>query len=418
MPNIFMPIASAFAPNYTLRDVLIAGSYLLPWRKNELQAGENICRLEKSFASYMGVESAASFDSGRSGFYAILKAMGVGEGDEVILQAFTTVALANTIRFLGATPIFVDIDEDNFNIDTDLIEERITPATKAIVVQHTFGNPAQMDRILEIASKNGLRTIEDAAHALGAEFDGRKVGTFADAAFFSFGRDKVISAVAGGMVIAKDADLMKRIADIREQLAYPDRKTVMKNLLHPIVTFSALHTYNLFSIGKAAMYLAFRADILDKAYSKEEKEGIIREDFARRMPNALAALGLHQLGKADEFNEHRIRIARLYEKGIRNKDISLPQTGAGVKNIFLWYTIRVPEKDRLIGLAGEKNLVFGDWFPQAIGPIEVDLEKAGYEPDSCPVAEEVSRHCVNLPTHHNIHEKEAWKVINFVNDFK
>ncbi|MFA6896665.1 MAG: aminotransferase class I/II-fold pyridoxal phosphate-dependent enzyme [Patescibacteria group bacterium] len=418
MPKSFMPIAAAFAPNYTLGDVLIACRYFFWGDGKSLQDGKNIGKLERAFEKYMGAEKAVSFDQARSGFCAILQAMEIGEEDEVILQAFTTVALSNTIRLLGAKPVYVDIEERTFNMNPDKLEEKITGKTKAIIIQHTFGNPASVAEILSIAKKYNLKTIEDCAHSLGAEYRGEKTGKFADAAFFSFGRDKVISAVAGGMVIAKDAGLMKKVEDIRDGLPFPSVKAVRKSLLHPIITFKALHTYNLFSWGKAMMFLAFKLKLLDKAYTAEEKKGEPQKDFAKKMPNALAAIALHQLGKVDEFNSHRIKIAKIYGKNISVKGVGLPETLPNCKNIFLWYTITAADKKNIIAAAAKKNIILGDWFPQAVGPIEVDLNKSGYQKGSCPVAEKVSAHCVNLPTHHNIHEEEAKKVADFINGFE
>jgi len=418
MPRLFMPIAAAFAPNYTLGDVLVAAKYFFLGSEKSLRGGESIGKLEKTFGRYMGVSQAVSFDSGRSGFYAILQALGIGEGDEVILQAFTTVALANTIQLFGAKPVYVDIEERSLNMDPDKLEEKVTVKTKAIIIQHTFGNPADVDRILAIAKKHNLKTIEDCAHSLGAEHRGEKIGKFADAAFFSFGRDKVISAVAGGMVIAKDADVVRKIEDIQEGLSFPSAKAIRKNLLHPIVTFKALHIYNLFSLGKVMMFVAFKLRFLDKAYTAEEKKGEVQKDFAKKMPNALAAIALRQLEKVDRFNIHRTEISKIYKENINPKKAALTKTLIGDKNIFLWYTIMVKDKRKLIAAAAKKNIILGDWFPQVVGPIEVDLEKAGYAKGSCPVAEKISLQCVNLPTHHNIHEEEAWKVAGFINSFE
>lgn len=418
MPRFFMPIAAAFAPNYTLKDVLIAYKYLLPWNWRRLQNGKNIPEFEERFRKYMDVQKAVSFDSGRSGFYAILKAMEIKEGDEIILQAFTTVALANTIQLFGAKPVYIDIKEKTYNIDPEKIEEKITPKTKAIIIQHTFGNPADIDKILEIARKHNLATIEDCAHSLGAEYRGEKTGKFADAAFFSFGRDKVISSVSGGMVIAKDYKLAEKIEAIRNELDFPTQKAIVRNLLHPIITFKALHTYNLFGIGKGIMFLSLRLGILNKAYTKDEKKSEPQTDFARRIPNALAAIALHQLKAIDKFNNHRIKVSKEYEKLIQDKDIILPQTTPKAKNIFLWYTVIVKNKKDFIKKAEKQNIILGDWFPQPVGPIEVDLQKAGYQKGNCPIAEKVSNHCVNLPTHHNIKKKEIEKVVEFVNSYK
>lgn len=413
-----MPIAAAFAPNYTFKDVLIAMKFLLPWNAKKMQGGTAIAKFEEKFRDYMDAEKAVSFDSGRSGLYAILKAMDIQEGDEILLQAFTTVALPNTIHLFGAKPVFVDIGESTYNIDPQKIEEKISAKTKAIIIQHTFGNPADMDAILEVVKRHDLKIIEDCAHSLGAKYKGEKTGKFADAAFFSFGRDKVISAVAGGMVIAKDRGLIEKIEAVRNSLPFPEQKDIRRKLYHPIVTFNALHFYNFFSLGKAIMFASCKFHILDRAYSAEEKNAAPDRDFARRMPNALASIALHQMKLLKKNNRHRIRVAQRYKKNIKNSHVGLPSTSPVAKNIFLWYTITVDAKKDFIKEAGKRGIILGDWFPQAIGPIEVDLEKSGYEKGKCPVAERVSASCVNLPTHHNMHRREIKKVVDFVNQYK
>ncbi len=416
MPKIFMPIAAAFAPNYTLGDFMIAARYYFAG-EDKLREGECVKLLEDAFARYMDVPAAVSFDSGRSGFYAILEAIGISEGDEIILQAFTTVALPNAIRTFGAVPVYADIDEKTLNMDADGLEAKITPKTKAIIIQHTFGNPADLDKILGVAKKRGLMTIEDCAHSLGAEYGGVKTGKFADAAFFSFGRDKVISAVSGGMAIAKDAALMEKISAAREKMPYPSGKEIRKKLAHLLVAFPALHTYKLLSLGKAVMFAAQKTGMIDKAYTKEEKRGELRKGFAKRMPNALAAIACHQMQFIDGFNAHRIEIAGIYGKSLNPEKAAKTAAAAGGKNIFLWYTIMVPDKKGMIARAAKKDIFLGDWFPQAVGPIEADIGKAGYVKGSCPVAEKASAHCVNLPTHHDMDEEDAWKVAGFVNSF-
>ncbi|NOQ68164.1 aminotransferase class I/II-fold pyridoxal phosphate-dependent enzyme [Patescibacteria group bacterium] len=411
----FQPIASAFAPNYTIWDVLIASKYLLPWNWTKLQKGKNSRRLERKFCEYMDSRWAISFDSGRSGLYAILKCLGIKDYDEVILQAFTTVALPNVIQWCGAKPVYIDIDERTYNIDPEKIEEKITDKTKAIIVQHTFGNPAEMNKIMEIAKNHNLFVIEDCAHSLGAEYKGKKTGTFGDVAFFSFGRDKVISSVSGGMIIAADNELGRKIKEFRDQMPYPKKSLIVRQLLHPIITLKALKLYYFLNIGKIIMYLSVKFGIITKAYSKEEKINQRSENFPAKMPNALAAIALHQMKLVEKFNNHRIDIVNLYkEKLTGNKNIILPKSTHESKNIYLWYTMLVENKKELIKKARKKHIILGDWFPQTVGPIEVDVEKAGYQKESCPIAEKVSSRCVNLPTHYRIDRKDVEKVVELV----
>ena len=411
----FQPIASAFAPNYTILDVFIAGKYLFPWNWTKLQDGKNSRRLERKFCEYMDSRWAISFDSGRSGLYAILKRLGIKDYDEVILQAFTTVALSNVLQWCGAVPVYVDIDEETYNMNSEKIEKKITDKTKAIIVQHTFGNSAEMDEIMKIARNHNLFVIEDCAHSFGAEYKGRKTGTFGDVAFFSFGRDKVISSVSGGMVITADQELGKKIKEFRDQMPYPRKSLIIRQLLHPIITFKALKLYYFFNIGKIIMYLSSRFRIITKAYTREEKINQKPNNFPAKMPNALARIALHQMKHINKFNDHRIGVAELYkEKLSSNENTRLPQSTPESKNIYLWYTILVKNKKELIKKARKEHIILGDWFPQAVGPIEIDLEKAGYQKGSCPIAEKVSLGCVNLPTHHRIDRKDVEKVVKIL----
>lgn len=413
----FQPIASSLAPNYTIWDVLIAQKYLfLPWNWGKLQEGKNSRKLERKFCEYINSRWAISFDSGRSGLYAILKCLKIKDGDEIILQAFTTVALPNIIKWRGAKPVYIDIEKETYNIHPEKIEKKITDKTRAIIIQHTFGNPCKMDKIMKIAKKYNLYIIEDCAHSLGAEFENKKLGTTGDVAFFSFGRDKIISAVAGGMVATNNSELGEKIKKFRDQIPYPKKSLIIRQLLQPIVTFKSLKLYYFLNLGKIMMYLSIKLKLITKAYSKKERKNKRPENFPAKMPNALAEIALHQMKLIDKFNNHRIKIAKLYEEKLsNNKSITLPKSTENSKNVFLWFTILVENKKKLLKKAREKHIILGDWFPQVIGPAEINLKKCDYKKDSCPVAEEVSLKCVNLPTHFRMDRKDVEKVVEMVN---
>ena len=166
------------------------------------------------------------------------------------------------------------------------------------------------------------------------------------------------------------------------------------------------------------MYLSSNAEIITKAYTKKEKKCGKPENFPAKMPNALAEIVLHQIKLISKFNSHRIDVAKLYrERLIDDKSIELPKTFSDSKNVFLWYTILVENKKALIEKAKKRSIILGDWFPQVIGPIEVDVAKAGYKKGECPVAEKVSLKCVNLPTHHRISIEDVEKIVKVVNDY-
>lgn len=413
MPKKYMPLAAAFAPNYKFKDWLIAVAELLPWAWPEWQDGKHVKELENDFAKYMQTPVAVSFLSGRAGLRAILKSLSVQEGDEVILQAFTTVALVNTIKHIGATPVFVDIKNGTFNLNPEELKNKITSRTKAIIVQHTFGSPALIENIMEITREQKIAIIEDCAHSLGAIHAGKKLGTWGDAAFFSFGRDKVISSVSGGMVIASDPALGAKIRQEQNTLTFPDARTICKNLLHPVIMLPALFTYNLYGLGKSIMFLAYNLNLLDKAYSQTEKKGAADTKKFKKLPNALARLALNQMNYLENFNAHRREIAEIYAQTITNSRVrKFPLAEGGVP---LWFTVTVENKDETIAQALKENIILGDWFPQAVGPEEVNLRQAAYTEGSCPQAEKLARICVNLPTHHNITPQAARQIAKFMN---
>src|SRR3989344_4052642 len=221
----FKPISISLSPNVEKDDVALAWKLLFqPWK---WKRGKAIKELENKFKEYLGVKYAFSFNSGRSAFFAILKALDLEGGTDVLLQAFTCNAVPNPVLWANLNPVYVDCGED-FNIDiSKLKDERLNG--KVLLVQHTFGLPVNMDKIMGIVKgsesfsqgekslprQNNLTLIEDCAHALGAEFNNQKVGTFGKASFFSFSRDKVISSVYGGMAVTNDDEIGQKLEELQ-----------------------------------------------------------------------------------------------------------------------------------------------------------------------------------------------------------
>ena len=188
-------------------EVLASGSYILGKHNKELQT---------EFANYVGTKYSVGLNSGTDALHLALRALNIGRGDEVITTAFTFVATASAIGLAGATPVFVDINPDTFNIDPDKIEAAITPKTKAIIPVHLYGQPAEMDKIMDIAKRHNLRVIEDCCQAIGAEYKGQKVGSFGDFGCFSFYPTKNLGGMGdGGMLTCNDETLYNRIIALR-----------------------------------------------------------------------------------------------------------------------------------------------------------------------------------------------------------
>lgn len=186
-------------------------------RTNRLSLGPELEAFEAAVATYHGVPEAVAVSSGTAGLHLALIALGIGEGCEVIVPSFAFVAVANAVAYVGATAVFVDIDPVTLNLDPALLEQAVTPGTRAVLVVHTFGVPAEMDRILDIARTHGLAVVEDACEAIGAEYGGKKAGTFGDLAVFGFYPNKQITTGEGGCVLARDRQLANRLRGLRNQ---------------------------------------------------------------------------------------------------------------------------------------------------------------------------------------------------------
>ncbi|MCH8049010.1 aminotransferase class I/II-fold pyridoxal phosphate-dependent enzyme, partial [Patescibacteria group bacterium] len=272
------PISISLSPNTEPDDVWLAfGLLFQPWKWKK---GKELGELEKEFRGI-------AFNSGRSAFMAILDALKLQKNDEVLLQAFTCNAVPNPVQWSGLKPVYVDCNEDDYNIDVEDLERKITPQSKVVVVQHTFGIPADMDKVMEICKKHNLVLVEDCAHALGAEYKGQKVGTFGKAAFFSFSRDKVISSVYGGMMTTDDSALAEKVRIFQEKSGQPSYFWILQQLLHPVLmNWLVLPTYRVF--GKYVLVIMQQLHILSKAVHWKEKRGMRPEYFPKAFPNALA----------------------------------------------------------------------------------------------------------------------------------
>jgi dTDP-4-amino-4,6-dideoxygalactose transaminase len=192
-------------------------------RSGRLSGGPRIAEFERVIAEYAGMPHSAAVSSGTAGLHLAIRALGIGEGDEVIVPSFAFVAVANAVRFERAVPVFADIDPVTLNLDPAAVEQVITSRTRAIIVVHTFGCPAEMDAILEIAARHRLRVIEDACEAIGAEYRGRKTGGLGDIGVFAFYPNKQITTAEGAIIVIRDPELHRRIRMLRNQGRDTDR---------------------------------------------------------------------------------------------------------------------------------------------------------------------------------------------------
>jgi len=437
--GLFQVISTSLSPNVEKDDVRLAFRLLWqPWKwRNPSTSSGQVADLEEEFKKYFGVKYAFSFNSGRSALMAILEALEIKKDDEILLQGFTCNSAVNPILAKEAKPIFVDID-DTLNLDPEDFKKKITSQSKAVMIQHSFGWPAQIEEISRIAKENNLYLIEDCAHSLGAKYQGKLCGTFGDAAFFSFGRDKIISSVFGGMAITNNEKIGERIKSFQEKLDFPSIFWIFQQLLHPIlINYLVLPAYGLNQcLGRLLFGFLHQFSILSKAVYKKEKQGELSECFPKRLPNALAVLALNQFRKLERYNRHRQEIAAFYQEALKNTDFILPlaRNKAGIEPTFMRYPVLIKNKfderssslalrsaratDEILKQARKRKIYLDDgWRKSPVVPSDTDIKKVGYIAGSCSRAEKTAATILNLPTNINIFQKDAQKIINFLKNY-
>ena len=362
----------------------------------ELVDGPHVEAYERAFADVVGVAHACSFATGRVGLHAILRGLGVGEGDEVLVPVPTHIVVANAVRYTGARPIFVDCGIDTYTMDLEDAERRVTARTKAIILQHTFGIPAHLDDAIALARRYQLELIEDCVHSLGATYDGRQVGSFGRAAFFSTEETKTISTTMGGMVVTDDAELAARIRTFHASCAPPPQslvaRYVLKLALYHVLTQPRLHRYT-----RTSYELLGRRNPLPQATDERERRGLLPQNYKLRLSNAQAALGLRQLRRLPENLAHRAAVADAYRARLVPRGLQPPKAPAKATPAFVRYPVWVDDRPRVVR-AVAPHAVLGTWFTSVLEEAESPVPP-GYETGACPSAEMAAKHLVNLPTH-------------------
>jgi perosamine synthetase len=344
-----VPLSS---PDITESEIAAVAAVL---RTSRLSLGPQMEAFEQAFASYIGSPHAIAASSGTAGLHLCIRALKIADGDEVIVPSFTFIAAANVIRYERALPVFVDIDAESLNMSPASIECAITPKTRAILVVHTFGRPADMDPILAIARKHNLVIIEDACEAIGAQYDSKKIGSFGDASVFGFYPNKQITTGEGGMVLARNPELAKRIRALRNQGRYESDDWFQ-------------HT----ELG-----------------------------FNYRLSEINSALGLAQLSRIDEILQQRERVAQLYQKHLASADgLILPtlQTQRGSISWFVYVVRLAPTfaanaRDSIIAALTSAGIGCGRYF----APIHMQPCYKEWRNTPLPVTEAQACRTIALP---------------------
>lgn len=373
-------------------------------RPGRMIDGPAIERYEQIFAMRVGASNAISFTSGRLGLYETLRALGIGAGDEVLLQVPTHVVVANAVRYTGARPVYVDCNLANYNMDLDGAERLIRARTKALVLQHTFGIPADLDWATALCERHGIALIEDCVHALGARYRGRPVGSIGRAAFFSTEETKTISTTMGGMVTTSDDDLSAALRSLQRNCAAPSRSLTARRLLKLAVYHCAAQP-NLHAYARTMYNSLGHRQPLPYATSQQEALGERPDSYEERLSDAQAEVGLRQLRRLDSNLAHRREICDIYASRLAGGALGLPAPPQGADPAYVRYPIWVSDLSRVLD-EGSRYAVLGRWFTSVLEEA-VTPTCCGYQAGSCPRAELAARHLVNLPTHQRVSKHDA-----------
>ncbi len=379
-----------------------------------------IYNTEKKLWDILGLKESKviSFYNARSAIYNLLQWLNIKKDDEIIIQAYTCVSVPNAIIQSGAIPIYADIDIKTLNFDLESLENKITKKTKAIMVQHTFWNPIDIHVVKKLCVKNDLLLIEDCAHALWSEIDGKKVWSFWDFSIFSTGRDKVISSVTGGYLIINNKEYFKISDKIETQLTHVSIITILRNLNYNILWYMAYKLYDILWIGKILIFLSSKLKLITKILTPEEKNCNFTQ-LHYKLPNALAYLWWKELDLLDKYNQHRIFLAEYYQKKISDiKEIRFIKTWKKSLNNHYGCVIIVVDAVWLQKYCKKNKILLWDyWNGWAIIPNGTNIQAAWYRAWSCLNAEKISKKVFTLPNHAEISLNDAKRIVKTIKKY-
>lgn len=364
-------------------DVEVAKQWLK--KPADWQDRETVRRYESEFSRWNNSRYAFSFMSGSAALSAIIHALGLGSNDEVILPAYTCVSVPIVLQRAGITPVFCDIELDTYGMDASLVEERITPRTRGVLLQHLYGLVCRdYEATLNLAKKHGLKIIEDCAQSAGATYKGVRVGNYGDAAFYSSDRSKVFNTVHGGIAVTGAGRIAEGLKRYYEEAGLPDEGYI-KKALHTVVYdyYRCKHPRCRLTGDMAA--LRYKDKILPQM-TDEQEEAV---HHGLRMPAPLAAVGLNQLAKIDNYNGKRRENAAAWDRWCRENGYMPPLVIPDSVPIYMRYPVMVePEKKKDLAWAmRELKVLPGTVFHRRV-----------FKEGSYPNADKAIRQCINLPT--------------------
>jgi len=353
------------APDISEADVQAVAEVV---RSGRLALGPKTVTFEQSMADYVGVKHAVAVSSGTAALHLIVRALDIGPGDEVLVPSFTFAASVNAILYERAKPVFVDVESETYNLNPEDLERKITPRTKAIMAVDIFGHPAEWNELLRIAEKYGLKIIDDSCEALGAEYNGRKIGQFGDAAAFAFYPNKQMTTGEGGIIVTNNDEIARLVRSMRNQ-------------------------------GRGVM----------GAWLEHERLG-----FNYRMDEMSAALGLSQLRRIETFLKKRERVASLYTEKLQGFDwVRPPVVKPNVRMSWFVYVVTLAdglERDPVIKEMEAMGVPSRGYF----APIHLQpyiRQMLGTKEGMLPVTENISKRTIALPFYNNLDDGQIGRVV-------
>jgi len=367
-----------YATQWIEDDDLVAVAAAL--KSTNLTQGPLVTQFENKVAEYCGSKYAVAVNSGTSALHIASLAAGISPGDEVITSPITFVASANCALYCGAKPVFADVQDNTINLNPQEIRKKITLKTKAIIPVHFAGNPCEMEEISQIATENNLFVIEDAAHALGADYKGSKIGScqYSDMTTLSFHAVKHITTGEGGAILTNNDELYEKLKLYRSHGITRDERYLKKS--------DGTWYYEMHNLG-----------------------------FNYRITDLQSALGISQLKKQDQFLSRRLEIAEVYNQAFCNlKGIKLLEQTTGAQAAWHLYVIQVADRKRIFNHLREKDIIVNvHYIPVYRQPY---YQKLGYDGSACPVAEDYYERAISIPMFPKMTDEEVEYVVSLIKE--
>lgn len=369
--------------------------------------------MKQEVDQYLGTNLNFFYWKGRVALYALLKAMDIKEGDEVIIPAFTCVVVPNAIKYLGATPIYVDIDKYALNPTAEEISLKITERTKVIICQNTLGLSYQVEEIVSLAKEKGIYTIEDCTHGYGGTYNGKPNGSYCDAAFYSTQWNKPFSTGIGGFASINNEKLLPSLEEVNKQLVQPSFK---EELILKVLLFVRQHlltpkTY--WIMVKLYRWLS-RMNLVVGSSQGEEIEGVkIPSNYFKGISSTQMEAGKKNIKRLNEVLHLRKKNALIYTEYLKSKGKYYVKETFNSNHSFLKYPFLVRDRAAFLLIAEENEIELGEWFNSPIHPIQDDFEVWDLDVTKCPVGQDISSKMLNLPTD----IKNPNKVLQFLDKY-